>query len=201
MLIAPDLQPHVHSTPAHCELKGCAATGSRYSPGKALEGYQHGPSAWHWGLEWLICGWLRGCLFCFGWRLAWLFWGGLNDGSKMPEVQVAAWLKWYYGRAIKNQWNCEVNYRSSYQPSTKRLQDAFECFRPLQGRNSDQSTTISIAKTLASLFRIEFVAITALDISHSLILIIAICPCWLFDMALIHMGPVPRLLNPIACRF
>lgn len=132
MLIAPDLQPHVHSTPAHCELKGCAATGSRYSPGKALEGYQHGPSAWHWGLEWLICGWLRGCLFCFGWRLAWLFWGGLNDGSKMPEVQVAAWLKWYYGRAIKNQWNCEVNYRSSYQPSTKRLQDAFECFRPLQ---------------------------------------------------------------------
>lgn len=44
-----------------------------------------------------------------------------------------------------------------------------------KGGNSDQSTTISIAKTLASLFRIEFVAITALDISHSLILIIVIC--------------------------
>ena len=128
-------------------------------------------------------------------------------------LAILRWTEWWFQKfRLQHDWNVIMVGKSRTNGTVKsttgvlinhRLK-GFKMFLSVSGRfkggNSDQSTTISTA-LLASLFRIEFVAITALDISHSLILIIMISPCWLFDMALIHMGPVPRLLNPIACRF
>ena len=92
MLIAPDLQPHVHWTPAHCELRGCAAAGSRYS---AWQGSRR-ISAWSECLA------LRSRMvdmrmtkglsfFVFGWRLAWLF---------------LRWTEWWFQKfRLQHDWN------------------------------------------------------------------------------------------------